>query len=97
MIVTLEETKQWLRVDGTDDDTLIYTLMTSAELYLKNATGKTFDGTNELAKLLCFVLIVDWYENREMIGQTGEAVRHTINSIMMQLSYGGEEDATSTI
>lgn len=97
MIVTLEETKQWLRVDGTEEDLSIQSLITASEMYLKNATGVTFDQTNELAKLFCLVLIVDWYENREFIGKASDKVRHTINSILLQLSYGGETDESSTI
>lgn len=103
MIITLEETKQWLRIDGEDDDVLLNSLINSAELYLKNATGKQFDNTNELAKLICLVLVVDWYENREFVGKADNVrhtinsnVRHTINSILLQLSYGGEANETST-
>lgn len=91
MIVTLDEAKEWLRVDTNEEDSLIDTLINASELYLKNATGKTFDNSNELAKLFCFVLIADWFENREMIGRASETVRHTINSILMQLSYGSDE------
>lgn len=97
MIVTLEEVKQWLRVDGDDDDLQIGMLINASERYLKEATGIQFDYTNELAKLFCLVLIVDWYENREFVGKAGEKVRHTINSILMQLSYGGEPNESGTI
>ncbi len=90
MIVTLDEAKEWLRIDVEEDDQLINTLALAAESYLKNATGITYDSTNELAKLFCLVLIVDWYENREMMGKASEKVRHTINSILMQLSYGSD-------
>ncbi|WP_369806542.1 head-tail connector protein, partial [Geobacillus sp. FJAT-46040] len=77
LIITLDEAKQWLRVEHSDEDGLISTLINAAEKYLFNATGNTFDSTNELAKLFCYVLVTDWYENREMIGKTSEKVRHT--------------------
>ncbi|NMA92998.1 MAG: phage gp6-like head-tail connector protein, partial [Firmicutes bacterium] len=39
MIITLEETKGYLRVDSTEDDALITSLIDAAETYLSNATG----------------------------------------------------------
>jgi len=87
LIITLDEAKQWLRVDHNDEDSLINTLISAAEKYLVNATGNTFDSTNELAKLLCYVLVADWYENRDMIGKTSEKVRHTVESIVAQLTH----------
>ena len=92
MIVTLEEARNWLRVDSEEDDILIHSLIKAAESYLKNATGIEYDNTNELAKLFCLVLIVDWYDDREMVGEASEKVRHTINSILMQLTYGSDSD-----
>ena len=63
-MITLKETKEYLRVDGDEEDTLITSLIAAAQEYLKNATGKTFENTNELARLFCLVLVVDWYESR---------------------------------
>lgn len=92
MIVTIEEAKNWLRVDSDEDDLLIQSLIKASESYLKNATGNEYDHTNELAKLFCLVLIVDWYDDREMMGEASEKVRHTINSILMQLTYGSDSN-----
>mgnify|MGYP001238896923 CR=1 FL=1 len=86
MILTLEEAKKWLRVDGDDEDSLIDMLIKAAETYLHNAVEVEFDHTNQLAKLFCLVLCADWYENRDMIGQQpSDKVRFTIQSIMAQL------------
>lgn len=90
MIVELEEAKEWLHVEHNDDDKLLNSLVKASEQYLKNATGFQYDNKNELAKLICLVLIVDWYENRELVGKASDKVRHTINSILMQLSYGSD-------
>jgi uncharacterized phage protein (predicted DNA packaging) len=87
-IVTLDEAKQWLRVDTNDDDVLIQSLIASSEQYLKEATGVTYDNKNELAKLFCLTLISDWYENREMVGKASDVIRYTVNSLLMQLTYG---------
>lgn len=92
MILDLEETKTWLRVDGADDDGTISLLISAAETYLKYATGRVYDETNSLAKLYCMVLVTDWFENRELIGsQPSEKVRFTIQSMTAQLQYCGEE------
>ena len=92
MIVSLDEVKTWLRVDFTDDDALLTTLISAAEQYLKNATGITYDSTNHLAKLFCMTLISDWYENRELVGRASDQVRPILQSILAQLTYayGGE-------
>lgn len=87
MIVTLEETKSYLRVDDNESDALIALLIEAAETYLQNATGKQFDSTNHLAKLFCWVLITDWFENREYIGKTSEKTRPIVDSMLAQLRY----------
>jgi uncharacterized phage protein (predicted DNA packaging) len=92
MIVSLDEVKNWLRIDFSDDDATISMLIAAAEEYLKNATGITYDSTNHLAKLFCMTLISDWYENRELVGRASDQVRPILQSILAQLtySYGGE-------
>lgn len=89
MIITLEEVKQYLRLetDYTEEDTLLNLLINAAEKQLTNATEMQFDNTNELAKLYCLVLISNWYENREYVGKVSEKIRFTIQSILTQLKY----------
>ncbi len=87
MIITLQETKQYLRVDGADDDLLITSLINAAETYLVNATGNNFNDTNSLAKLFCWVLVTDWYENREHVGRASDKVRPIVESMLAQLSH----------
>lgn len=96
-ILELDETKTWLRIDGDDEDNTINMLIRAAEAYLKNATGKEFDKSNHQAKLFCLVLVADWYENRELIGQrVSDKVRFTIQSIMAQLQFSEIEEGEST-
>jgi uncharacterized phage protein (predicted DNA packaging) len=99
MIVSLDEVKNWLRIDFSEDDALLTTLISAAEKYLKNAAGNTFDSSNELAQLFCLVLIADWYENREMIGKATDQTRPIIQSILTQLtySYGGDSDESGAV
>lgn len=94
MIVTVEETKKWLRIDGDDEDSLLDMLIKAAETYLYNATGIEYTADNQLAKLYCLILCADWYENRTLIGQQpSEKVRFTCQAIMTQLqNTGGDAD-----
>jgi uncharacterized phage protein (predicted DNA packaging) len=99
MIVSLDEVKNWLRIDFNEDDALLTTLIGAAEEYLQNATGVGYDETNNLAKLFCMTLIADWYENRDMIGKASDQVRPIIQSILTQLtySYGGDSGESGTV
>lgn len=91
-ILTLDETKKWLRIDDDEDD-IVEILMGAAETYLHNAVEVQFDSTNPLAKLYCLVLCADWYENRDLIGrQPSDKVRFTIQSIMSQLQNAYTEE-----
>lgn len=87
MILTIGEAKEFLRIDGTEEDALLQTLISAAEKSLYNATGNTFDSANELAKLYCLVLVSDWYENRELNEKVSEKVRFTVQSILTQLKH----------
>jgi uncharacterized phage protein (predicted DNA packaging) len=87
MIIELDETKQYLKVEGTEDDDLINSLIGAAEMYLQNATNNVFDYSYDLAKLFCWVLVADWYENRALIGKTSDKIRPIINSMLTQLRY----------
>lgn len=93
MLITLDETKKYLRVDGDEENSLIESLISASETYLYNATGKEFDNTNQLARLFCLVLVVDWYENRGLnVGRVGEKTRPVISSMLSQLNHCYPED-----
>lgn len=94
-MLTLSEVKQWLRLEEgfTDEDDLLQTLIKAAEEYIVNATGRKDWGDNPLARLLAQVLIADWYENREAVGQVREELRFTVRSLLIQLQYAYPEAA----
>ena len=88
MILSLEEVKEYLKIDYNDEDDLLLELINTAENYLYNATGTHFDNSNRLAKLYCRVLVNEWYENRGFTGTN--KIKYTLQSILTQLKYGGE-------
>lgn len=94
LILTLEETKGFLKVDYEDEDIFIEGLIQASQQYLKNATGKEFDTTNELAKLYCMVLVNEWFKNRDFMQEktsdkVSDKVRFTLQSILLQLKHCG--------
>jgi len=88
MIVTLEEAKEHLKVDGNEDDTYIQNLIGASEQFIKNGTGKIFDGTNYLAKTVCLLLVADMYENRiTTTDKVGAKMREIVSMMLTQLAY----------
>lgn len=76
-MLTLDEAKQHLRVDGTDDDAYITSLVAAAEEYIVNViTPAPVDGVvqpapsvNETQRHAARLLVGHWYENREAVAQ----------------------------
>ena len=100
MILTLDEVKNYLRVDLDEDDTLIQSFIAAAEAYLKNATGKEYPETDsmgnkigyELEKVYLNLLIAYWYENRSaaprnksLNGDVPDEFTFTTRSLLLQL------------
>lgn len=86
LVLTVEEAKKYLRVDGDEEDDLITSFVIAAEIYIKNATSKNVDVKSELAKLAARILIAHWYENREAVGKA-EQLAFSLQSILVQLQY----------
>lgn len=91
MIMTLEEAKEYLKVDYEDEDLLIESYIFAAEAYLKNATGREFDNTNDLAVLYCKCFIYEMFKNKNLMctSASEKKARYTTRSILLQLKLGG--------
>lgn len=94
MLLILSEVKEWLRIDGDEEDDLISNLIHSAESYLLTATGRrSFGSQTPVARLLCQYLITHWYEDRSFYNPTPNTIKAPIITMMMtQLQYGGDVD-----
>lgn len=98
MILTLEEVKEYLKVDYDDEDDLLNELIEVAEEYLYAATGTKFNSTNKRAKLYCRVLVNEWYKDRSLTENSTKSltvtqkVRFTLQSILTQLKYEGDSN-----
>lgn len=85
----LEEVKDYLRIDGADEDSFIMSLILAAKQYIKGGTGCTVDETNDLHKLAVNLLVTHWYENREVVGKAN-ALAFSLQSIFLQMTYGSD-------
>lgn len=88
MIVSLEEAKTHLRIDSDEDNTYIQSLIAASDQFIKNATGKTFDSTNQLAKIVILMIVADMYDNRTMAtDKVSTKTRELVSMMLIQLSY----------
>lgn len=90
--MTLSDVKLYLRVDTTADDALITSLMTAAESYIKQTTGKTLKGTaaintDELYNLCVKLMVAHWYENRAVQSPTNlTKIDYTVQALINHIS-----------
>lgn len=67
-MITLEETKNFLRLDTDMDNELIKSYITAAEEYVKSACGDDVDLECERARTVMLMLVGDYYECRSAYG-----------------------------
>ena len=91
IIVDLDEMKKYLRLEPEDtmEDDLIWSLIDTAEEYVRDATGFKFTIlVPEKAKLIVKLLVSHWYENRAIeTSQLVNKIGFTVNTLLNQLTY----------
>jgi len=94
MIISLQEVKDYARIDIDEDDQLLQNILIPAAVeYLKNATGKEYPKNDEsgnvinytLEKIYLQLLTAYWYEKRTPAGGVGEDFSFMTKSLMLQL------------
>ncbi|MCY8609887.1 phage gp6-like head-tail connector protein [Bacillus paralicheniformis] len=83
MAIELEEMKEYLRVDGDEENALISSLIDAAEKYMKNSGAKDTD--NELYNLAIKMLVTGWYEDRGSMSDGKNKLAYSLQSIILQL------------
>ncbi len=88
--MTLNEAKAYLRIDDDADDQVLELMMRAAEDYILGAVGWC-DLDHPKMKLLYFLLLQDFYENRVLIAKEADRQRLTqvASSIILQLQLEG--------
>lgn len=85
--MTLEEVKEYLRVDGDDDDNIIQTMMEAAKEYIVSAVGE-YNEEDKTANILFYAIVQNMYDNRELMQsdiQQKKGIEYTFKSIILQL------------
>lgn len=89
-MVSLEDMKDYLKVDGNEENTLITDLIDTAHIYVDQCCGtdyKSNDGKVKLANLLIKKLVADMYSNRE--GTIDKQIQdRKVTTILDMLSNG---------
>lgn len=88
-MITLEDAKTYLRVDGTDEDTMIQNFITAADEYLagcvKESVMQKYPAKCDMVRRL---LVADYYENRTA---KDRPVTATVQLLITQLQAQGWE------
>ena len=85
--MTIETVKDYLRVDGDDDDGLISLMMETAKEYIVSAVGE-YDEEDKTANLLFCAIVHNMYDNRELMQsdiQQRKRIEYMFGSIILQL------------
>ncbi|MCC2249081.1 head-tail connector protein [Virgibacillus sp. AGTR] len=93
----LELAKEYLRIDGDQDNKLLDLLINSAKNYMSNAGVK--EKEDELYQLAIMMLVTHWYENRQQneFGKISSAIEMGLQTIILQLKAGDLVDQSSEV
>lgn len=72
MIMPIEEARDALRIDGSDNDHVIYPLLEAIPPYLESTTGKAWDTEpiQPLAKQAAKFILISWFDGVETYDKT---------------------------
>lgn len=86
----LQACKNYMRVDGNDDDTLISSLMDAAKAYLRNAgIEEPDDGDSSLYITAVYSLTLHYYDHRDAVGEE-KSFPTGLRPIINQLKHIGD-------
>lgn len=93
----LSELKEYLRIDGDDEDGLLRRLEKAAREYIASAVG-VYDETDPTAEQLLGVMVQDMYDHRQLMQsdvQEKKRMQYTYGSLLLQLQmkYESREGA----
>ncbi|PEY30462.1 DNA packaging protein [Bacillus cereus] len=88
MLISIEEARDALRVDGEDNDVIIIPLLESMPSYLEVTTGRTWEDTpvHPLAQTVTKFLLQLWYDPQD---QDSERLKRTIDQLLASLTVLG--------
>lgn len=86
----LDHVKEYLRIDGDQDDKMLGFLVDSAKEYLTDSGVRATEGSQY--KLAIVMLVKQWYEdnrNESTSSRKAMHIDHGLQSIILKLKVGG--------
>lgn len=96
----LEDIKNYLRIDGDEEDGLLRTMIDAGKEFIRSAVGE-YDDTDSTAQVLLAAVVQNMYDNRELMQseqQVKKRIEYTFQSIILQLrmKYELKKEETET-
>lgn len=91
MLIDIDEARDTLRLDGADNDMIIFSLLESIPSYLEATTGRTWEDdttVHPLARTVTKFILQLWY-NPE--AQDSERLKRTIDNLLTALTALGRQ------
>ena len=91
-MVTLSDVKTYLRIDFTDDDELIQSLILTANQYIANQTGKKYADGDYVWDMCVKLLCSHWYDTRALHPVKPGALAvysHTVDALLTHIAICG--------
>lgn len=88
MLITIQEARDALRVDGEDNDPIIIPLLEAIPAYLEVSTGRAWDAepVHPLAQTATKFILQLWFDPQ---GEDTERLKRTIDSLLVALTAIG--------
>lgn len=88
MLITIEEARDALRVDGKDNDPIIIPLLESIPSYLEATTGRSWDSdpVHPLAQTVTKFILQLWYNPQD---KDSDQLKRTIDNLLVSLTALG--------
>ncbi len=90
MTITLEETKQYLRITYANDDKYIEDLITMAKSLIKQQTGVEYTNADSVYKMAVLQVVAHYYDKRESFSEKAvNSVPYTLDSLIKHIGMRG--------
>lgn len=88
LLITIEEARDTLRLDGEDNDIIIIPLLEAIPSYLEVTTGRTWEDepVHPLAQTATKFILQLWYAPE---AQDGERIKRTIDNLLIAMTALG--------
>ena len=83
----LEDIKNYLRIDGDEEDGLLRTMIDAGKEFIRSSVGE-YDDTDSTAWVLLAAVVQNMYDNRELMQseqQVKKRIEYTFQSMILQL------------